>query len=87
MTQPDTPYRPSNGTEGADFEDRWCERCAQDAAFREDMDGGEGCEILCNATLGEQPSEWVFRDRIPTCTAFTDKPLPEPRCEFTKEMF
>lgn len=29
------PYRPSNGTEGADFQDYFCDRCERDRAFRE----------------------------------------------------
>ena len=81
MTIINKPYRPSNGTEGDAFESRWCARCVRD-----DYEAGDYCEILGNALAGMQPPEWVYRAGIPTCTAFTDTPLPEPRCEFTKEM-
>ena len=81
-TTPDKPYRPSNGTEGEAFQDRWCARCTRD-----DFDADLLCPILARGLSGQQPPEWVYRNGVPTCTAFTDKPLPEPRCEFTKEMF
>ncbi len=77
---------PANGTEGAGFEERWCARCAND-----DPDTGDICEILGNAHCGVQPSQWVVEAGRPRCTAFVPydglKPLPEPRCPFTMEMF
>jgi hypothetical protein len=80
------PYRPSNGTEGHDFQSRWCGHCAND-----DVDEDMLCPILGNALFGDQPAEWVYRNRQPTCTAFVrfgdDGPLPLPRCARTPDFF
>lgn len=60
------PYRPSNGTEGMMFEERFCDRCKI----------AEGCEIPFNAMVyeiesPEYPSQWVFDSSgRPTCKAF-----------------
>ena len=72
---PDERYRPSCGTEGADFMDRWCVACAKDDMLR----GGESakCQILSDTMLYEvddprYPAEWV-RDAESgrtRCTAF-----------------
>lgn len=78
----DRPYRPSNGTEGAIFEERWCQRCA-----REDVDKDDLCDIHGNALFGDPPTEWVYKDGKPTCTAFTVDARCEPRCDETMEMF
>jgi hypothetical protein len=79
------PYRPSNGTEGEIFQERWCFQCARDAAFRNGKPE-YGCRIL-SATMAfdvgdtEYPSEWI-REANDTewpgtarCTAFV--PLAE----------
>lgn len=61
-------YRPSNGTEGAWFEETYCEQC-----FRFECGG---CKILGNAlcfrvTDPEYPKEWVYdAEGRPRCTAF-----------------
>jgi hypothetical protein len=71
------PYRPANGTEGEDFQDRFCRQCINDREFRETCTGG--CDILFRALLygpedAGYPTEWQFGwDGKPTCTAF----LPE----------
>jgi len=68
-------YRPSNGTEGMMFIERWCERCVRDNPEKE-----EYCDIL-NRTLmynlsdPEYPTEWIEDDDMnPRCTAFEAKP-------------
>jgi len=72
-------YRPSNGTEGSVFMERWCATCQRDAEF-DDECGGAGCEIAAMA-LGfdidapEYPREWVVSERGPICTAW--EPLPD----------
>jgi hypothetical protein len=72
------PYRPSNGTEGAWFEDRFCSNCTKDK-FDE---GGDSCEILGNAfcfSIDEEgyPSEWIYDDQgEPTCTALSTEDIP-----------
>ena len=74
------PYRPSNSTEGIDFDDRWCSRCQRDAAWREDAEQ-RPCEILSRAQLydigdPEYPAEWIEDDvpnpqqSNPRCSAF-----------------
>jgi len=67
------PYRPSNGTEGEIFMEKWCERCMLDT---ED----NPCEIL-TSTLAfeiddpEYPKEWRYDfDGRPMCTKFMAKP-------------
>ena len=82
------PYRPSNGTEGCWFDDKWCSRCERDRAWREDESKGEPCDILGRTLIfnvGETgyPVEWIEDDvpypqpANPRCTAFvpiTDDP-------------
>ena len=61
-------YRPSSGTEGADFEAKWCQRCLLDADFR---DGdGNSCPILANALAGLRVAEWRYWRGDPVCTEF-----------------
>lgn len=89
---PAKAYRPSNGSEGVDFDDRWCAHCTRDAAFRDD-DMKDGCPIIAAAFLydidqPEYPKEWIEDDKGPRCTAFTTDKKPERlRCLETKEMF
>lgn len=66
-------YRPSNGTEGDFFYDRWCAHCEHEAHER--------CEIFTASLIHkidepEYPTEWVetadvaWEQRDPRCTAF-----------------
>lgn len=68
-------YRPSNGTEGLEFQDRWCEQCQKDeAGHREDFK--HGCPILAAALAFNKlqpgyPPQWVHDDEgQPCCRAF-----------------
>ena len=67
---PGKPYRPSNGTEGDEFQSRWCEDCTKDT----DSD----CEILLRAMIHdrdepEYPKEWrIGATGQPECTAFQE---------------
>lgn len=83
-------YRPSNGAEGADFQERFCARCEHDHF----ADGGESCSILIETMVydvadPEYPSEWTYDERgCPTCTAF----IPEGqeahyKDDVTEDMF
>lgn len=70
------PYRPSNGTEGASFSARFCDRCAKLNLFG-------GCKILLNAEIYDiddkrYPKQWVY-DPKPTCTAFAETLKRKPR--------
>lgn len=64
----DKHYRPSNGSEGDMFMERWCEYCEKDAK--------QGCPILAasfsyDADEPEYPEELTFdANGQPCCTAF-----------------
>lgn len=70
-------YRPSNGSEGCDFESWFCDRCVKDRDWRENEDNP--CEIHNNALVYDEndedyPKEWIYdKDGNPTCTAFVDE--------------
>jgi hypothetical protein len=71
------PYRPSCGSEGADFMLRWCDRCERDRAFREDR--GDSCPIAAATVYQEDdpkyPKEWRWNEESGAhCTAFTPNP-------------
>lgn len=78
---------PSNGTAGMDFEEQWCVHCFRDAAFRNDMENNDGCEILAAVIRGEQPKEWIWRGGKLVCTFFSDDPDNPVHCPLTMEMF
>lgn len=65
-------YRPSCGSEGADFAAAWCSRCRRDA----DAEHGDGCPILADTFVysiddGRYPREWREDGPSgPRCTAF-----------------
>lgn len=72
-------YRPSNGTEGTGFMERFCNRCTKDAAYRESEDSEDGCKILLATLIYDEadenyPPEWIADDNVglvnPRCTAF-----------------
>jgi hypothetical protein len=82
-------YRPSNGTEGIGFQERYCFRCKND-----DEEKGKLCDILTRTYAFDvddprYPEEWTYKDGKPVCTAFQDVDTPEiePRCKHTLEMF
>jgi hypothetical protein len=66
---PGKPCRPSNGTEGLMFEERWCDHCSR----------GARCSIPGRSKtfeLGDRhyPKELVFgADGWGSCTAFTER--------------
>jgi len=84
------PYRPSNGTEGMIFMERFCNHCTEDQTT---------CAVLTNAVLfniGEKdyPPEWKYDgDGRPTCTAFcarrsaTEEEPDQDRCKHTLDLF
>ncbi len=69
----DIHYRPSNGTEGAMFQDMWCSLCKKDEEYRRTEENG--CPILAASyayLVGEDgyPNEWTYKHGQPCCTAF-----------------
>lgn len=74
-----TPYRPSNGTEGLMFRERFCDVCTKDI--------NEDCWIYTRSLAfqedePEYPEEWRHdSEGRPTCTAFVQigevKPMTE----------
>lgn len=69
------PYRPSNGTEGVAFIERFCGRCARDV--------NHDCPILAATfafDIGEDdyPREWIQDDAGARCTAFVPEGEPIP---------
>src|SRR5579859_6411517 len=87
------PYRPGSGTEGMSFDEHWCDHCARDAAWREDPDHNDGCDILSKTfaldiTDPDYPKEWIYgKDGRPCCTAFTTDPSKPVRCDKTLDLF
>lgn len=83
------PYRPSNGTEGEGFLDRFCHECARDGYT--DAHPERGCQILARSLahqIGEPgyPREWVRRaddviGRSARCTAFVHRRVRSERAK------
>jgi hypothetical protein len=65
-------YMPGSGTEGMDFEAKWCARCTKDANALD----GDGCPILANAYAGIQPNEWRWWRSEPVCDAYDGEVMP-----------
>ena len=70
MSEMSEPCRPSNGEEGEAFKERFCYRCTW---WSDDC----GCPIelqsaWSNVGDGEYPSQWIYQDGEPTCTAFEE---------------
>lgn len=78
---PGEAYRPSNGTEGAMFEEIWCLRCKKDQDWQEHEK--DSCPILlralkCWSDDPDYPKEWAYQeDGAPCCTAFEEIPEVE----------
>jgi hypothetical protein len=64
-------YKPSNGTEGMYFLEKFCCLCQ-----RENLKN-INCDILTRTTVyniddREYPEEWIYQNGKPICTAFED---------------
>lgn len=67
MTRLRELYRPSCGSEGADFISSWCCGCERDK--------NEDCQIVADTFMydtdePEYPQQWVYGDKGPECTAW-----------------
>lgn len=90
-------YRPSSGTEGFDFMERWCGHCAKDKEWSEgkpfdECSKDEVCQIIADTMAysiedPKYPQEWVYgADGSPRCLAFEQAGKPY-RCPATADMF
>lgn len=67
------PYRPSNGSEGMWFTDKYCMKCLH---CDPNPDGAKQCMILCNTMVydtndKEYPKEWIYDENDqPKCTKY-----------------
>lgn len=84
------PYRPSCGSEGADFIDRWCGRCTHD----DPSDDSDGCPIMGATFVFDvddpaYPIEWREDGPLgPRCTGFDPMdPTDQPPCPMTGDLF
>lgn len=83
------PYRPSNGTEGMIFMERFCDRCERDRLWR--LEERDPCPILSDTMLYDPgdpayPKEWIEEEgkdgfAHPRCTAFEEELTEEKRAE------
>ena len=64
------PYRPSSGTEAADFQAAWCDQCQRDAVYR--LTGSGSCEVLMQAIVKGTAPQWVVREEGPICTLYLE---------------
>lgn len=75
---------PSNGTEGHQFINDWCSKCARDAVSNgqktfDDCDDSELCQIL-DASFRGDAKEWIEHDDGRTeCTAFVPLGAAQPQ--------
>lgn len=80
-------YRPSNGTDGEEFEARWCRLCKREGMYERGQ--AEPCEIMGNAFFHDvedpgYPREWTHdAEGQPCCTAFEpdDNQGPMPKLD------
>jgi hypothetical protein len=69
-------YRPSNGTEGMIFEDKFCSQCIHEKWMHTQKSGDKQCDIYNDVQLFEfrnvgYPKEWIYdNEDKPTCTSF-----------------
>lgn len=68
MNKQNIPYRPSNGEEGAMFEQLWCENCKH----------YDDCSILLMAMIYDKeslnyPKELIISSGQPICKSFENK--------------
>lgn len=65
-------YRPSNGTEGMIFTEKYCDNCIHEHNSPENR---KSCEILTKTMVygledPEYPKEWCYVNDKPTCTSW-----------------
>jgi len=82
-------FRPSSGHEFDMFYASFCRHCQFEKEYRKS--GVNGCEIIAKTMImdvedNEYPKEWVYKNGIPYCTAYTDNVVPI-RCDKTVDMF
>lgn len=69
-------YRPSNGTEGDWFTEKFCINCKHENYLKTGRDNARQCRILTNSLMydltdKEYPKEWIYDDNDnPICIQF-----------------
>lgn len=63
-------YRPSNSDEGMWFESNWCDKCAKLPISPEAQNQ---CNILSKELCDIATGKWIYKNNIPTCTAFKSR--------------
>lgn len=73
------PWKPTNGSEEACFETRFCSNCWHNSDLE--------CGILIDFKCGPlyQPEEWIQQDSVPKCTAFKLYEKQEPETNQIKD--
>ncbi len=66
-------YRPSSGSEGMGFMERFCCKCFHERAMTNPKGEGKACSIVAKTMAyderdKEYPREWRYVDGKPTCT-------------------
>ncbi|MEZ2132506.1 MULTISPECIES: hypothetical protein [unclassified Sinorhizobium] len=86
-------WRPANGTDGMDSQEKWCAHCLNrngdgdwEDEFGDEVDGACPIQDQMFWSPKYQPPEWIIRDGMPWCKAFRQDPERPARCLFTKEM-
>lgn len=76
-------YMPASGTEGMDFESKWCTKCKRDV----NAESGDGCSILTASYVGVQPVEWKYWRGEPICSAFEGEDYPHLKGNAVADLF
>lgn len=69
---PGDSYKPSNGTEGSYFIDKYCANCIHEKWIHTpEDDDAKKCEILSATFVDNDFSQWVYNNQgKPTCKCF-----------------
>jgi len=64
------PYMPSNGSEGMQWTEEWCDQCSRRAL---DPGAKTQCVHELKALAGIDNKKWYYVDGKPACLAFRDR--------------
>ena len=83
-------YRPPNGSTGAAFMVKWCDKCAMDDPENKDFCPIIGNTMVLDVDHPDYPDDWIIPANEPRmseakCTAFRKTPPPY-RCAKTGDL-